>query len=93
MYGCLLDCTKAFDTIEHSQLLEKLAKVVIIQIYVCIYRRQTVNVLWNGHYSREFSIRNGVRQGAVISPLFFSFYMNILRNSGSGCYVDGSYAG
>ena len=66
-------------------------------MYMCIYRRQTAKVLWNGHYSSEFPIRNGVRQGAVISPLFFSFYMDnlfdVLRTSGSGCYVDRYYAG
>ena len=101
IYGCLLDCTKAFDTVEHSRLFQKLlnAKVppVIVRIFICIYRNQSARVLWEGSYSREFPIKNGVRQGAVISPLFFSFYMDnlfdILSRSGSGCQVDSFYAG
>ena len=101
VYGCLLDCTKAFDTILHSKLFEKLldAKVppVIIRLLIYIYRRQTAKVQWKEMYSEEFPIRNGVRQGAVISPLFFSFYMdglfNVLSASGSGCCIDRFYAG
>ena len=58
---------------------------------------QTARVLWKGSYSYEFPIRNGVRQGAVISPLFFSFYidslLDILKSSGSGCYISQFYAG
>lgn len=101
VFGCLLDCTKAFDTIEHSKLFEKLisAKVppVIIRILICIYRCQTAKVRWKDSYSNEFTLRNGVRQGAVISPLFFSYYMDglfdLLSKSGSGCTINGFYAG
>ena len=70
VYGCLLDCTKAFDTIEHSLLFQKLidAKMplIIVRLLMQIYRRQTANVRWKGQLSDEFCIRNGVRQGAVI---------------------------
>ena len=42
-----------------------------------------------GHQTEDFTIRNGVRQGAAISPLFFSFYTDglfeILSSSGSRC--------
>ena len=101
VYGCLLDCTKAFDTIMHSKLFEKLiaAKVppIVIRILICIYRKQTAKVRWKGYHSEEFPIRNGVRQGAVISPLFFNFYMNelfnLLSRSGSGCSIENFYAG
>ena len=52
---------------------------------------------WKGQLSDEFSIRNGVRQGAVISPIFFSFYMdnlfNLLKSSSSGCIIGNYYAG
>ena len=101
VYGCLLDCTKAFDTIEHSILFEKLLNAglppIILRILIYIYRNQTAIVQWNGTYSSEFPIRNGVRQGAVISPLFFSFYMDnlfdSLSKSGSGCHIASYYSG
>ena len=101
MYGCLLDCTKAFDTVEHSRLFEKLleAKVpkIIIRMLITIYRKQTANVRWKQQVSKEFEIRNGVRQGAVISPIFFSFYMDslftILKKNKSGCLISNYFAG
>ena len=101
IYGCLLDCTKAFDTIEHSLLFQKLLNAhvppVIVRLLLCIYRNQTANVRWKEGLSKEFLIRNGVRQGAVISPIFFNFYMDnlfqLLRNSGSGCMINNYYAG
>ena len=101
VYGCLLDCTKAFDTVEHSRLFEKLleAKVpkIIIRMLITIYRKQTANVRWKQQVSNEFKIRNGVRQGAVISPIFFSFYMDslftILKKNKSGCFISNYYAG
>ena len=101
VYGCLLDCTKAFDTIEHSLLFQKLidAKMplIIVRLLMQIYRRQTANVRWKGQLSDEFCIRNGVHQGAVISPILFNFYMDnifhILKSSGSGCIIGNIYAG
>ena len=101
VYGCLLDCSKAFDTVKHSKLFLKLkaAKIpsIIIRLLMTIYRKQTAKVKWEGSESEEFEIKNGVRQGAVISPLFFSFYLDdlfgLLKASGSGCYVGDYYAG
>lgn len=101
VYGCLLDCTKAFDTVEHSKLFAKLleAKVpkVIIRMLIFIYRMQTANVRWKNQLSEDFGIRNGVRQGAVISPVLFSFYMDslfsILKKNKSGCFISNYYAG
>jgi hypothetical protein len=48
-------------------------------------------------FSIEFRISNGVRQGAVLSPILYCIYMNdlfeILRNSRSGCKVANLLAG
>ena len=101
VYGCSLDCSKAFDTVRHIKLFSKLrdAKVppLIIRLLICIYRRQLAKVRWKDTESREFPIRNGVRQGAVISPLFFSFYIDnlfdLLKATGSGCMIGEYYAG
>ena len=55
------------------------------------------NVRWNSDLSDKFSIRNGVRQGAIASPILFCFYMDklfsILKKSGSGCRISNFYAG
>ena len=101
VYGCLGDCTKAFDTVVHSKLFQKLLDAgvpkIIVRLLMVIYRNQAANVRWKGMNSEDFPIRNGVRQGAVISPIFFSFYMDdlfgLLKSSGSGCVIGNYYAG
>ena len=49
------------------------------------------DVKWGGKFSSKFSVRNGVRQGAVSSPLLFSVYIDdlfkLLRRSGLGCHI------
>ena len=88
VYGCLLDCSKAFDTVQHSKLIDAKVPPSVVRLLISIYRMQTAVVKWRGLPSEEFPIRNGVRQGAVISPLLFSFYMDQLfdqlRATGSG---------
>ena len=101
VYGCLLDCTKAFDTIKHSILFQKLleAKVppIVVRLLINIYRKQMANVRWKSRISDQFPIRNGVRQGAIASPILFCFYMDklfsLLKSSGSGCKLGHYYAG
>ena len=101
VYGVLMDCTKAFDTVKHSTLFKKLLKVkvppIFVRLLVFMYRNQTADVRWKNSYSHEFTMRNGVRQGAVLSPTLFCFYMNdlfsLLRESGAGCCIDDYYAG
>ena len=63
VYGCLLDCTKAFDTVKHSLLFQKLldARVppIIVRLLISIYRKQMANVKWKSSTSYQFPIRNG----------------------------------
>ena len=65
IYGVLMDCTKAFDTVKHSLLFKKLldAKVpsILARLLICIYRKQTADVRWKSKYSYEFTIRNGAK--------------------------------
>ena len=101
VFGVLMDCTKAFDTVQHSTLFQKLIDAglptVIVRLLICIYQKQSANVRWKSHNSKSFTIKNGVRQGAVLSPIIFCFYMNNmfleLRRSRSGCKIGPYYAG
>ena len=96
-----MDCTKAFDTIQHSKLFKKMldAKVpgVMVRLLIYIYRMQMAEVCWKGDHSGQFSVKNGVRQGAILSPILFCFYMNdlfrLLRDAKSGCYIGSYFAG
>jgi Reverse transcriptase (RNA-dependent DNA polymerase) len=54
-------------------------------------------VAWNRSYSQCFKIRNGVRQGAVLSPVLFCIYfdelLHALESARCGCYIGFCFVG
>ena len=62
-----------------------------------MYTGQQVQVLWNGVYSNNFSVTNGVKQGGIISPDLFCIYIDTLmvtlKKSGLGCYIGEWFLG
>ena len=56
-----------------------------------MYTHQKLQVKWNNTKSDKFSVTNGVRQGGVLSPYLFSFYMDELlvklKENGVGCHI------
>ena len=48
-------------------------------------------------YSRKFSIMNGVRQRAILSPILFCLYINglfaLLKKERTGCHVGPYFSG
>ena len=58
---------------------------------------QYANVRWNGSLSDIFSIKNGVRQGTILSGILYCFYTNdlftILRRKRTGCWVNNVFMG
>ena len=62
-----------------------------------VYLHQVANVKWNDMFSGIFSMKNGVRQGAVLSAIFYCIYMNDLfkhlRKSRFGCWINGDFFG
>ena len=58
---------------------------------------QYANVRWNGSFSSIFSVKNGVRQGAILSGILYCFYTNdlfkTLRNNRTGCWVNNVFMG
>ena len=96
VYSCAMDLSKAFDLVEWLGLFkilkEKGVSRVFLRVLLYIYRNQTCDVKWNSSYSHRFFVSNGVRQGAVSSPILFSIYIDglitLLRESGLGCKID-----
>ena len=82
VYACFIDISKAFDTVNHRILLDKLKEYGIPAIYLNVikywYCNQLVNVRYGMSLSEEWRICNGVRQGGVLSGLFFSIYIDSL---------------
>jgi len=67
-----LDLRKAFDRVEHLQLFSALRAQRLPECYIhflaALYRDQT----GTASKSRQFSIKRGIRQGDVLSPLLFN---------------------
>ena len=84
VYSCFVDVKKAFDTVNHKMLLEKLIQSKIPKIFVNLirfwYSNQEVSVRFGNAMSKSFLICNGVRQGGVLSGLFFNLYINSVLN-------------
>ena len=101
VYACAMDLSKAFDLVEwvslFKLLVEKGLSPILLRVLIFIYRNQSCDVKWNASYSHRFSVSNGVRQGAVSSPILFSIYIDglisILRKSGLGCKIDSFFYG
>ena len=92
VYVTYMDCTKAFDKVKHSLMFRKilLAKIhpLFVRMLLYTYRNQYGQVCWEGQLSDIFPIKNGVRQGAVISPILFNIYtadlFHLLDDEGDG---------
>lgn len=52
---------------------------------------------WNSKKSMTFEVKNGVRQGAILSPTLFCVYLDVLlkklRESGLDCHVGWQFLG
>jgi len=101
IFCCLLDCTKAFDRISFQTLFVKLCTTgisgVILRFLLYMYMHQQSCVSWNGCSSVKFNVSNGVRQGSVLSPILFGFYMEDLIKkvikSNMGCKIGNIFTG
>ena len=99
-YCAFLDASKAFDRLVHSGLFIKLMKrnvpLKFLNIIITWYDGLKCRVKWNNFYGGWFDVRAGVRQGGVLSPDFYSIYVDdliyILKESGIGCHVHCVFA-
>ena len=100
-HSCFLDASKAFDNINYGKLFNILLRRgipnAIVRLILDGYIRQRMCAQWESTKSRRFYVSNGVKQGAVISPILFALYSDELiaklASSGYGCRIAGHFVG
>ena len=84
LFACFVDFEKAFDSVLHSALLPKLAKVDIkgpfYDIIRSMYRENDLHVRIHDILTGTFAPKLGVRQGDNLSPNLFKIFINDLPN-------------
>ena len=96
-----LDCSKAFDKISHAglflKLIERNVPLCFINLLVYWMSNLTSQCRWQGFLSDSYAVTSGVKQGGVLSPIFFNVYINDLilklKNAGCGCYINKKFFG
>src|SRR5258708_37010819 len=92
----VLDLSKAFDRLNHSilfsDLLTRGVPTCIIYVLINWYDKTSTRIMWQGFLSLPVQLHSGVRQGGILSPAFFSLYVNglfkILASSRLGVFLD-----
>ena len=84
IYACFIDFKKAFDTINREALLHKLAEYNINGPFFNILKDMFKEVLFavkvTEGITNMFPSTVGVKQGCILSPTLFSFYINDLTS-------------
>lgn len=93
-----VDFKRAFDTVSHKLLWQKLFEVgpsaKMVRLLKNIYSTAHLKLQVNGQLSKEFKINEGVLQGELLSPLLFIIFIADLEkflreNDCEGTNIDG----
>ena len=82
MYTCFVDFQKAYDSIRRDSLKHKLQQLGIkgkfLDIITSIYSSTKVSLSYTNYVSTPFSTSIGLKQGDILSTMFFNLFINDL---------------
>ena len=91
VYACFVDFHKAFDSVWHEGLFYKLLKTSIGgnlgNLMKSLSCNSTCSIKIGENKIQPFSYSRGVRQGCILSPLFFNLYLNNLPHLFENSYL------
>jgi len=101
VFACFIDFNKAFDKVDYWLLFNKLidndatnqACILATRLLAFWYSNQQMFVRWQNVSSVFFNIANGVRQGGILSPFLFRFYIRDLIARITNMYIGCCYNG
>lgn len=101
VYTILLDASQAFDRVHFVKMFRLLVMrkmcPAMSKLLLFMYISQALVVRWQNEESDSFFVKNGIKQGGVLSPLLFCVYMDCLLNrlqkSGVGCHLGHKFVG
>ena len=81
LYLCFVDLRKAYDSVSHDALWVVLQKRYwvpgkLLQILKALHRDTEGAMRAYGKVSKEFPMKNGVRQGDVLAPILFNLFFD-----------------
>jgi hypothetical protein len=101
VFCTFLDASKAFDRVQYCKLFRQLVDrdvpPVWLRLLANMYTNHSTQIAWNGICSTSFLVKNGVKQGGILSPVLFCVYLDgllkLLEFSGVGCFIGRCFVG
>ena len=79
---CFIDLIKAYDTVHRETLWKILRRIGIppklVELIRQMHEGAQAKVRIDGELSEPFMLKNGLKQGSVLSPLLFNIYMGAI---------------